>query len=132
MEQNPAYLENAKVHLAQVTKILDQNNPHLSPAEIHAANGALHRNWGRIYLGEKNWELALGSIEQSKTSDPDNPKVHLLLAQLYNERCQQGDEQQFFKEVATYLEKMKTKGKWSKEEFYQKSLTLMQSKTCPR
>ncbi|MCI5147127.1 MAG: hypothetical protein D3923_16775, partial [Candidatus Electrothrix sp. AR3] len=90
-QQNSTRLQHAKSHLAEVARILEQDVSNLLELKLNAAHGALHRNWGRIYLKEDDWEHALKSFEQSRIFDPDNPKVYLLLAQLYDERCQQED-----------------------------------------
>lgn len=107
-EQDFGYHEKAKAYLAKVANIFEQ----VSSENLDAGKGAWNRNWGRIYLGAKDWKSALSHFEKSKTLEPKDPIVHLLLAQLYNERCQQGDQDHYFKEKEDYMKKMLRKGKF--------------------
>ena len=59
-----------------------------------------------------------------KTLEPEDPIVHLLLAQLYNERCQQGDQQRYFDEKERYMHKMLSEGKWSEAKVQSNKLRL--------
>jgi len=111
-KQYSSYYERAKEYLTKVENILETEPSLLSLQELKSGKGALKRNWGRMYIGLKNWESALNHLKESKTFDPENPIVHLLLAQLYNGRCQQGDKVQYIKEIEYYFEKMINEGKY--------------------
>jgi tetratricopeptide (TPR) repeat protein len=103
-EQNLTYYEMAKNYLYQVTTFLDQSSPKILPEVVALEKDALNRNWARIYLDLKSLDIAAEFLQ--KVADPEDPKVHLLWAQFFDERCQAGDAIRSSEQYTLYWNKM--------------------------
>jgi tetratricopeptide (TPR) repeat protein len=86
-----AEYEKAKEYLSKAITILEEESASLPPEELKDLRAPLNRNLGKTYLELKNWNLALKCLSKAKEDDDKNPRVYLLLFQVYNQRCEKGD-----------------------------------------
>jgi tetratricopeptide (TPR) repeat protein len=110
-EKNDEHYMTALQYLNSVTELLKKESSLINPDFLISEKGLLNRNLGRVYLGLKNWELALEHLREAEKEVSKHPSVHLLLAELYNHRCDKGDSGNSVDAKQRYLELMDSEGK---------------------